>query len=248
MSFLILRSVTKADAYAGEAMSGPDLLLITVVRRSFPRCPGAPTRRVTGTIVLVLAACLAGCRRHAGSTTADLAETSPLNQAGGGPASREAADLYSSLYRATTGEPLAFANTSGTDIPQVDGMCLKPGTDDERQMTDAFQRANQQSHVWQQFSIPQGYKLLGQKETDTALRCIQQHGESTGCEKYRGLKVVRYLGVPGFNTLRTRALVSVIKSCGSDCGSGGVFAVRKTAAGWEREEPTDFTRNCSWAY
>ena len=200
-------------------------------------------------VLMLLLALPSACRKHDENAPPDLGQTSPLNQPGGPPATAEAYALYSSLYRITTGEPLAFAAYSATDIPQVDGMCLKPTNDEEKQMTDAFQVANRQTHSWQRnFSLKQGYALLSRKETEAALRCVQQRGEGMGCDKYHGLKVVRFLGMPGFNADHTRALVSVIKSCGSDCGSGGIFLARKTAAGWDHEDPTPFTQNCSWAY
>jgi hypothetical protein len=59
---------------------------------------------------------------------------------------------------------------------------------------------------------------------------------------------VRFLGVPGFDRSHTRALVSVIKSCGGFCGSGGIFAVEKSGANWKRSAPTAFTQDCSWSY
>jgi hypothetical protein len=59
---------------------------------------------------------------------------------------------------------------------------------------------------------------------------------------------VRFLGVPGFDHAHTHALVSVIKMCGKFCGSGGIFAVEKTGASWQRAGAADFTRDCSWAY
>ncbi|HEX3437759.1 MAG TPA: hypothetical protein VHT24_13405, partial [Pseudacidobacterium sp.] len=73
-------------------------------------------------------------------------------------------------------------------------------------------------------------------------------GDVAACATYKQLKHVRYLGVPGFDRTRTHALVSVIKSCGGLCGSGGIFAVEKIDGRWQRSAPTDFTRNCSWMY
>jgi hypothetical protein len=43
-------------------------------------------------------------------------------------------------------------------------------------------------------------------------------------------------------------LVSVIKSCGHLCGSGGIFAVEKMGGTWQRSPNSDFTRDCSWMY
>ena len=80
----------------------------------------------------------------------DLSVTSPLNQPGGGTAPEEAYDIYSALYQAPIQEPLVFAEDSVTDIPQVNGSCLKPSTPKEHEMTDAFVVANQQSHRWEQ--------------------------------------------------------------------------------------------------
>ena len=179
----------------------------------------------------------------------DLAVTSPMNQAGGGPVPPEAYDVYSALYEAPSKDPLAFAEYSITDIPQVDGSCLKPSTPQENAMTDAFVAGNRQSHRWEQkFTIPQGYRLLPHAEVPQAQRCLATHGHDAGCESYKELRYVRFLGVPGFDQNRTRALVSVIKSCGGFCGSGGIFAVEKSGDTWKRSETTDFTRNCSWIY
>jgi len=180
----------------------------------------------------------------------DLAKTSPLNQRGGGAAPAEAYDVYSALYQAPTPEPLAFAENSVTDIPQLDGSCLKPSTPEEQQMTDAFVAANRQSHRWEQkFSIPQGYRLLEHDEAGQVLACLATHGrDAATCEGYKQIRHVRYLGVPGFDQAHTRALVSVIKSCGGFCGSGGIFAVEKKGGKWQRSATTDFTRDCSWMY
>ena len=98
-------------------------------------------------------------------------------------------------------------------------------------MNDAFVASNQQTHRWEQkFSIPQSYRLL------------------PASESYKQLRYVRLLGVPGFDHAHDRALVSVIKSCGHLCGSGGIFAVEKTGGTWQRSVTTGFTRDCSWMY
>lgn len=180
----------------------------------------------------------------------DLAASSPLNQPGNEPAPDEAYEIYSALYQAPVKEPLAFAQNSVTDIPQVNGSCLKPSTPDEREMTDAFTEANRQSHRWEQkFSIAQGYGLLPPSDLAQAQNCLATHGrDASKCESYKQLRHVRYLGVPGFDHAHTRALVSVIKSCGGLCGTGGIFAVEKTGQTWQRLPTTDFTRNCSWMY
>jgi len=195
-----------------------------------------------------------GMRWNARMSTAkpvsDLATTMPLNQAGGGVAPAGAYEVYSALYQAPMDEPLAFAENSATDIPQVDGSCLRPATADEREMTDAFVAANRQSHRWEQkFSIPQGYKLLPHSELMQVQSCLATHGrDAPQCGAYQQIKHVRYLGVPGFDNAHTHALASVIKSCGGLCGTGGVFAVEKTDGGWKRSVTTDFTRDCSWTY
>ena len=180
----------------------------------------------------------------------DLATTSPLNQPGNEPAPATAYEIYSALYQAPTPEPLAFAQNSVTDIPQVNGSCLKPSSPEEHEITDAFTAANQHSHRWEQkFSIPQGYQLLAPAELNQAQTCLSTHGrDAAKCDSYKQLKHVRYLGVPGIDHTQTRALVSVIKSCGGLCGSGGIFAVEKTAGKWQRSPTTDFTRDCSWVY
>ena len=159
----------------------------------------------------------------------------PLNQSGGGPAPAEAYEVYSALYQAPMPEVLAFAEDSVTDVPQVNGNCLRPTTPQEQEMTVAFVAANRQSHRWaQKFSIPQGYRLVPQGDLGRA--------------DDKQLRYVRLLGVPGFNHAHTRALVSVIKSCGHLCGSGGIFAVEKMGGRWQRSPTTDFTRDCSWMY
>jgi hypothetical protein len=168
----------------------------------------------------------------------DLGRTAPLNQPGGGVVPRDAYEVYSALYQAPMQEPLVFAEDSAIDIPQVNGSCLRPGAPQEREMADAFVEANQQVHRWERkFSIPQGYRLLPQSE----LARMQT-------QDYKQIRYVRLLGVPGFNHAHTRALVSVIKSCGYFCGSGGIFAVEKSGGTWQRSVTTDFTRDCSWIY
>ncbi|MDR3750149.1 MAG: hypothetical protein P4K94_01555 [Terracidiphilus sp.] len=134
-----------------------------------------------------------------------------------------------------------------TDIPQMDGSCLKPSTADEREMSDAFDAANWQSHKWEQkFTIPAGYRLLSRDEADKAEACLGAHGRDTArCANYVQLKHVRFLGVPGFDRAHSRALVSVVKMCGGDCGSSGIFAVEKVGGKWQRSEPSEFTQNCS---
>jgi hypothetical protein len=182
--------------------------------------------------------------------TADLSVTMPLNQTGGSPAPADAYEVYSALYQTSMNEPLAFSQDSVTDIPQVDGSCLKPTTPKEREITDAFVAANRQSHRWEQkFSIPQGYQLFSRDELSQVRDCQATHGRDVAlCGKYKQLSHVRLLGVPGFDQAHTQALVSVIKSCGRLCGTGGIFAVEKTASGWQRSATTDFTRDCSWMY
>jgi len=209
-------------------------------------------------LLLVVAAALLwvglSLLRHAKTPVAtpisDLGATMPLNQLGGGVVSIEAYAVYSALYQAPMQEPLVFSEDSLTDIPQVNGSCLKPTTAQEHEMNDAFVAANQQSHRWEQkFSIPQGYRLLPHGELAQAETCAATHGrEAASCESYKQLRYVRLLGVPGFDHAHTRALVSVIKSCGHLCGSGGIFTVEKTDGTWQRSTTTDFTRDCSWMY
>jgi hypothetical protein len=208
-------------------------------------------------LIVVLVALLwvrIGSRRHlekpAGKAPADMSVISPLNRPGGGTAPADAYEIYSALYQAPAGEPLVFSDESVTDIPQVNGSCLKPSTAQEREMVDAFTAANQQSHRWEQkFTIPEGYRLLPRSEATEAQTCLETHGrDAARCESYKGIRHVRFLGVPGFDSGHTRALVSVVKMCGSFCGSGGIFEVEKTGSTWRRAETADFTRDCSWMY
>src|ERR1700757_4317093 len=176
----------------------------------------------------------------------DLAATSPLNQPSAGVAPADAYEVYSGIYRTPSPDPLAFAQNSFTDVPQVDGSCLKPSTPEEQEMADTFVAANRQSHQWEQkFSIAQGYRLLPRAEVAKARSCLATHGrDAAACESYKQLRYVRFLGVPGFDHSHTHALISVVKSCGGFCGTGGIFAVEKTGDTWQRSPTTDFTRNC----
>jgi hypothetical protein len=180
----------------------------------------------------------------------DLGATMPLNQPGGGVVSADAYAVYSALYRTSMQEPLVFSEDSLTDIPQVNGSCLRPATTQEHEMNDAFVASNQQTHRWEQrFSIPQGYRLVAESELAQAQTCASTHGrDAASCESYKQLRYVRLLGVPGFDHAHDRALVSVIKSCGHLCGSGGIFAVEKTGGTWQRSVTTGFTRDCNWMY
>ena len=201
-------------------------------------------------LLIVRLAPLRHSRTPAEKPVTDLGAISPLNKPGDGVAPADAYEVYSGIYRTPSPDPLAFAENSVTDIPQVDGNCLKPSTPEEQEMTDAFVAANRQSHRWEQkFSIAQGYRLVPRAEVNPALSCLSTHGrDSQACESYKQLRYVRFLGVPGFDTTHTHALVSVIKSCGGFCGNGGIFAAEKTDDGWRRSPTTDFTRNCSWMY
>jgi hypothetical protein len=180
----------------------------------------------------------------------DLGATSPLNQPGGGVAPPEAYEVYSALYQASMHELLVFAEDSQADIPQVNGSCLQPVSSQEKEMTDAFVAANQQSHRWEQkFSIAQGYRLVPRGEITEAQTCLLHRQGGAQCAEYQQVRYVRFLGVPGFNHAHTRALVSVIKSCApANCGSGGIFAVEKTQGKWQRSPTTDFAGGCSWMY
>ncbi len=201
-------------------------------------------------VVAVLVVCVWIISAHHRKRIIDLGVTMPLNEPGGGPVSAEAYEVYSALYQAPMHEPLAFSAESFADIPQVNGNCLRPAASQEQEMTAAFVAANQQSHRWEQkFSIPQGYRLLPRNKVAQAQICLATHDrESAACEDYKQLRYVRLLGVPGFDHAHTRALVSVIKSCGRLCGSGGIFAVEKTGGTWQRSQLTDFTQDCSWIY
>jgi hypothetical protein len=180
----------------------------------------------------------------------DLSLTSPLNVPGGGVAPSEAYEVYSALYQAPQQEPLVFSDDSVTDIPQVNGGCLQPATPQEREMTDAFVDANRQSHRWEQrFTIPAGYRIISRTDAGLAQQCMETHFQDQArCSSFKGIAHVRFLGVPGFDSTHTRALVSVVKMCGSFCGSGGIFEVERTPGGWRRSEASDFTRECSWMY
>ena len=190
-----------------------------------------------------------GARRGSGAVP-DRSATEPLNRTGGGPAPAEAYEVYSALYQAPMQEPLVFSNESVTDIPQVDGSCLKPSTPEQKQMTQAFEAANHQAHRWEQkFSIPGGYRLLTRRQAGEVQTCLESHGRNgEHCSDYKGISHVRFLGVPGFDQTHTHALVSVIRMCGSFCGSGGIFEVDKQGGTWQRAPTTDFTRDCSWMY
>lgn len=181
----------------------------------------------------------------------DLSQTSPLNQPGGAPEPEEAYAIYSALYQeAPAQEPLAFANYSSTDVPQVDGSCLKPATADERAMADAFTAANRQSHAWEQrFTIASGYRLLNPQQVNQGLECLEARGHDIPqCAPYKDLRHIRFLGAPGFDAGQTHALVSIIRKCGRYCGSGGIFEVEKVGGTWRRAEAGTFTEGCSWMF
>jgi hypothetical protein len=180
----------------------------------------------------------------------DRSVTSPLNQPGGGAAPPEAYEVYSALYHGENDEPLVFSEDSVTDIPQVNGSCLQPSTPEERELTDAFVAANQHTHRWEKkFVIPAGYQLIPRSEASLAQTCLETHNQdATRCAPWKAIRHVRFLGVPGFDRTRTRALVSIVKMCGSFCGSGGIFEVERSGATWKRSQPSEFTRECSWMY
>jgi hypothetical protein len=184
------------------------------------------------------------------SAIPDLSVTSPLNIPGGGVASADAYEVYSALYQEQQPEPLVFSDESVTDIPQVNGSCLRPSTPEEHELVDAFEAANRHSRRWEaKFAIPAGYKLISRDQAGQAQRCLETHFQNpTGCAQFKGVLHVRFLGVPGFDRTHTHALVSVVKMCGGFCGSGGIFEVEKTAGTWRRSEPSTFTRECSWMY
>ena len=180
----------------------------------------------------------------------DLSVTSPLNQAGGGAVEPEAYEIYSALYQTPQPETLAFAENSVTDVPQVNGTCLRPSTPQEHEMVDAFLAANKQSHRWgQEFTMETPYRMLSRAEAERAQSCIaHQETGAANCDPYKQLRHVRYLGIPGFDHTHTHALVSVMKKCGANCGSGGIFVVEKNGNTWQRVETSDFVRDCSWMY
>lgn len=179
----------------------------------------------------------------------DRAKTSPLNLAGGGPAPAEAYEVYSDLYRTSVDEPLIFAEDSVIDIPQLDGSCLHPSTAAEEQLVAAFEAANRQRHRWERRFRQTAYNLASREEADRIRGCLDT-ARATGrdCAAYPGVRHVRYLGVPGFSPDGAQALVSVIRMCGADCGSGGIFAMKKAGGRWVRAESTGFTSDCSWMY
>jgi hypothetical protein len=201
-------------------------------------------------LIIVIALFLWLRMLHHSKPIPDRSITSPLNQPGGGPAPDDAYEVYSDLYQAPADEPLVFSEDSVTDIPQVNGSCLQPATPQQRELTDAFNAANQHSRRWQQrFTIPQGYQIISGSEASVAQTCLQTHNQDAArCAPYKNLRHVRFLGVPGFDRTHTHALVSIVKMCGSFCGSGGIFEVEKSGNTWRRSAPSDFTRECSWMY
>jgi hypothetical protein len=214
------------------------------------------SRHIWLTLVLVVLAVLIflfrshGIFHTSGPRITDLSVISPLNQPGGGAAPADAYDVYSGLYASSLDEPLALAQDSGADIPQLNGNCLKPSAPEERQMADAFETANRHTQRWEaRFAIPFGYRILPARELSEVMNCFATHAQnSPQCTSYKDLKHVRILGVPGFDSSHTRALVSVLKKCGPYCGSGGIFEARKENGAWKRADPTDFTSDCSWRY
>jgi hypothetical protein len=193
-------------------------------------------------------------RRHAHGAD-NVVLTTSLNQPSSEPAPAEAYAIYSALYQAPppgpANEPLVFAKESRTEIPQiVNGSCLRPSSKGERDLAAAFDAANAHSREWQeQFDIPAGYRLLSSGEVDRVFACFGRHDRTSAqCSAYAQVQHVRYLGVPGLDASGTHALVSVIKSCGAQCGGGGIFEVEKDGATWKRIQETDFTRDCSWVY
>ncbi|MGC2636409.1 MAG: hypothetical protein WA294_04475 [Acidobacteriaceae bacterium] len=185
----------------------------------------------------------------------DVVLSTALNQPGSEPAPADAYPIYSALYQTpppgSAGEPLVFAKESRTEIPQiVNGSCLRPSNAEERELASSFDAANAHSREWQpQFDIPAGYRLLSSGEVDKVFACFARHDRTSAqCSAYAQVQHIRYLGVPGLDASGTHALVSVIKSCGMQCGGGGIFEAEKDGATWKRMPETDFTRDCSWVY
>lgn len=189
-------------------------------------------------------------RSSAGGGIQDRSVSEPLNQPGGGPAPDDAYEVYAALYDQPDQEALAFAEDSVTDIPQVGGSCLKASTDEQRDLVKSFEAANAQTHRWgKKFAIAAGYAMLTRSEASRAQQCIASwFKDQKECMPFSALKHVRYLGAPGFDATHTHALVSIVKMCGADCGSGGIFEMVKTGGTWKRADPSEFTSNCSWMY
>lgn len=189
-------------------------------------------------------------RTNTRSAIPDLSLTSPLNLPGGGAAPDDVYAIYSDLYQVPVDEPLVFAEDSVTDIPQVNGNCLQPSTAEEREMVDAFVAANRHSQRWdRKFAIATNYQLLTRGDALAAQTCLETHfRDLIRCARFKTIRHVRFLGVPGFNREHTRALVSIVRMCGRYCGSGGIFAVEKSNSQWRRSEMTDLTSECNWMY
>ena len=222
------------------------------------------TPRLTLRLVLVIVAlCLLWFRlvprlmqrSHHARAVSDPADAKPINQPGGGPAPADAYPIYSALYQApppsSAREPLVFAKDSRTEIPQiVNGSCLRPSNSEERGLASAFDAANAHSREWQpQFDIPAGYRLLSSDEVHQLYDCFGRTDQkSPQCASYAQVRHIRFLGIPALDAGGTHALVSVIRTCGMQCGGGGIFEVEKDGATWKRMPATDFTRDCSWVY
>lgn len=193
-----------------------------------------------------------GPGRGGAGSVGDLSVSNPLNVPGGAPEPEEAYAVYSALYQEKENETLGFANYSSTDIPQVDGSCLKPQNSGDKALADAFVAANRQSHPWdQKFAIAQGYRMLNPREVNEALECLEagaRAGTLPECAAYKELRHVRFLGAPGFSQDHAHALVSIIRKCGRYCGAGGIFEVEKQGTTWKRSEAGAFTEGCSWMF
>ena len=166
-------------------------------------------------------------------TIPDLSVTSPLNQPGGGDVAAEAYEVYSALYQQPQQEPLAFAEDSRTDIPQVNGSCLKPSTPQEHEMADGICGCEPAKPPLGEKVHDSGWvsALSECRGTQRPRSCLADRGRGgADCSPYQKLMHVRFLGVPGFDHTHTRALVSVMKMCGGDCGSGGIFEVEKSGS------------------
>jgi hypothetical protein len=156
--------------------------------------------------------------------------------------------LYSSIYKNTQAleadEAVGIAENA-LAIPFLE--CVKPATQEEREMLEGARAAREQHVMWQaRFDIGRAYTLIPATETDKAINCVQGHAQAKGCESYVKMRYIRFFSVPVFNRDHTRALIAIYRGCGGLCGEGSLRVYRKTSAGWERE-PDTFAKCVWWA-